>query len=291
MGMMRKRRRLSLREGVLLALIAACVLAFASPNAAHSQTTTFDPAHSGADDTQQRAQRWQALQVAVFGQRKVEPDTASLIKLDAPPRALDAALVPVGIELSKPVKSVWLIIDNNPGPLAGHFTFGPKADARSLKLRVRVNEYTFIHAVAETTDGKLVGTEKFVKAAGGCSAPAGADDAQALQALGLMKLRLLNEFTPNKPVQAQLMIRHPNFNGMQMNQVTRVYTPARFIKSTDVTYNGSSVFHLDSDISLATDPVITFGFVPREKGQLKVIVKDSKDQLFDQSFDVPAPVS
>jgi sulfur-oxidizing protein SoxY len=78
---------------------------------------------------------------------------------------------------------------------------------------------------------------------------------------------------------------------MQMNQVTRVYTPARFIKSTDVTYNGSSVFHLDSDISLATDPVITFGFVPREKGQLKVIVKDSKDQMFDQSFDVPAPVS
>jgi len=291
MGMMKKRRRLSLREGLLLAAIAACILAFASPNAAHSQTTTFDPAHSGADDTQQRAQRWAALQKAVFGERKVETDTASLIKLDAPPRALDAALVPVGIELAKPVKSVWLIIDNNPGPLAGHFTFGPKADAHNIKLRVRVNEYTFIHAVAETTDGKLIGTEKFVKAAGGCSAPAGADDAEALKSMGLMKLRLLNEFSPAKPLQAQLMIRHPNFNGMQMNQVTRMYTPAQFIKTTDVTYNGGSVFHLESDISLASDPVITFGFTPHEKGQLKVVVTDSKDQTFDQSFDVPAPVS
>jgi sulfur-oxidizing protein SoxY len=289
--MIRKKRRISVREGVLMALLAACILAFASPNAAHSQTTTFDPAHSGADDTQQRAQRWQTLQTAVFGQRKVENDTGALITLDAPPRALDVALVPIGIELAKPVKSVWLIIDNNPGPLAGHFTFGPDADARNLKLRVRVNEYTFIHAVAETADGKLVGTEKFVKAAGGCSAPAGADDAEALKSMGLMKLKLLNEFSKNKPVQAQLMIRHPNFNGMQMNQVTRMYTPARFIKSTDVTYNGSSVFHLESDISLASDPVITFGFVPRETGRLKVVVKDSRDQMFDQSFDVPAPVS
>jgi len=291
MGMMKKRRRLSIRDGLLLAVLVACILAFASPNAAHSQTSTFDPAKSGADDTHQRAQRWQALQIALFGQRKVEPDTASLIKLDAPPRALDAALVPIGIELAKPVKNVWLIIDNNPGPLAGHFTFGPKADPQSLRLRVRVNEYTLVHAVAETTDGKLISTEKFVKAAGGCSAPAGADDVEAIKAMGTMKLKLLNEFAADKPVQAQLMIRHPNFNGMQMNQVTRMYTPARFIKTTEVTYNGDSVFRLESDISLASDPVITFGFVPREKGQLKVVVKDSKDQMFAQSFDVPAPVS
>jgi len=294
MGMNRKRRRgWSAREALFTSLLAACILIFASPNAAHSQTTTFDPARSGQDDTAARAQRWQALQKAVFGQRTVENDTASLITLDAPPRALDAALVPIGIELApgKAVKSVWLIVDNNPGPLAGHFTFGPKADPRSIKLRVRVNEYTYIHAVAETADGKLIAVEKFVKAAGGCSAPAGADDSEALKSMGLMKLKLLNAFSTSQPMQAQLMIRHPNFNGMQMNQTTRTYTQARYIKSTDVTYNGNSVFHLDSDISLATDPVITFGFVPHEKGQLKVIVQDSKNDKFDQSFDVPAPVS
>jgi sulfur-oxidizing protein SoxY len=295
MGMMRRKKRgLSIREALLIALLAACILAFASPNAAHAQTTTFDPAKTGQDDSAERAARWKALQEAIFGQRKVENDTASLIQLEAPPRALDAALVPISIDIApnKSVKSVWLVIDNNPGPLAGHFTFGPKADPRTLKLRVRVNEYTYIHAVAETNDGKLYGTEKFVKAAGGCSAPAGADDAEALKSMGLMKLKLLNEFSVGQPVQAQLMIRHPNFNGMQMNQVTRMYTPARFIKSTDVSYNGGSVFHLDSDISLATDPVITFGFVPREKGKLKVVVTDSKDGKFDQTFDVPAaPVS
>jgi sulfur-oxidizing protein SoxY len=283
MGMIRRNRRnMTHREALLLAILTACLLVFASPNAARA-------APDGADDTALRAERWKALQQTLFGQRKVQ-DGNTLIKLDAPPRALDAALVPVSIELTgeKPVKSVWLVIDNNPGPLAGHFTFGPTADPRSIKTRVRVNEYTFIHAVAETTDGTLYSTEKFVKAAGGCSAPAGPDDAEALKAMGSMKLKLLNPYAAGKPMQAQLMIRHPNFNGMQMNQITRFYTPARFIKSTDVTYNGAKVFHLDSDISMSTDPVITFGFVPPDKGQLKVVVRDSKDTQFDQSFEVPA---
>ena len=31
------------------------------------------------------------------------------------------------------------------------------------------------------------------------------------------------------------MIRHPNFSGMQMNQVTRDYTPARYINKVAVT--------------------------------------------------------
>ena len=62
------------------------------------------------------------------------------------------------------------------------------------------------------------------------------------------------------------MIRHPNFNGMQMDQITRDFTPPRFIRTIDASYDGAPIFHLDSDISLSTDPVITFGFVPEKKG-------------------------
>jgi hypothetical protein len=38
---------------------------------------------------------------------------------------------------------------------------------------------------------------------------------------------------------------------------------------------------------MSTDPVITFGFVPQAKGQMKVVVRDSKDASFDHTFDVP----
>jgi len=84
------------------------------------------------------------------------------------------------------------------------------------------------------------------------------------------------------------MIRHPNFNGMQMDQVTRHYTPAHFIRTIDITYGDQSVMHVDSDIALSTDPVITFGFIPRQNGKLKVLVSDSKGKQFEQSFEVAA---
>lgn len=269
---------MTIRKGLMLVSAMIALGSFAAASAVDTQI----------DDAAARAERWKALQEAIFGNRKVL-DGNGIIELDAPPRALDAALVPIGLQLSadKSIKAVYLVIDNNPSPLAAHITFGPKADARSIKLRVRVNEYTFMHAVAETTDGKLYATEKYVKAAGGCSAPAGSDDKEALKDIGRMKLRLLGEFAAGEPIQAQLMIRHPNFNGMQMNQVTRFYTPPRFIKSTEVTYEGSKVFHLESDISISTDPVIIFGFVPQAKGELQVAIRDSDDATFSGSFDVP----
>jgi sulfur-oxidizing protein SoxY len=247
------------------------------------------PARADDDDNAAaRASRWQALQKALFPGRSLQ-DGSGIVKLDAPPRALDAALVPIGIDLTgaKPVKGVYLVIDGNPSPLTAHFSFGPKADPHSLKLRVRVDQYTDMHAIAESQDGHLFVATKFVKASGGCSAPAGADDTAALADLGRMKLHLIGEFAAGKPEQAVLMVRHPNFNGMQMNQITRYYTPPRFIRTIDATYEGGSIFHLDSDISLSTDPVITFGFVPQAKGQLKIVVRDSKDAIFDHSFDVP----
>lgn len=249
----------------------------------------FMPAIRADDEAAARAERWLELQRAIFKDRKVQ-DGAGVIQLDAPSRALDAALVPLAVTLTgdKPIRTVYLVIDNNPGPLAGRFTFGPSADPRMLKVRMRVNTYTNIHAVAEDASGALYSVEQFVKAAGGCSAPAGSNDAKALESLGQMKFRLLEEFAVNKPVQAQLMIRHPNFNGMQMDQVTRHYTPAHFIRTIDITYEGEKVLRADSDIALSTDPVISFGFVPRRKGTLKVEVTDSKDQRFVREFDVPS---
>jgi sulfur-oxidizing protein SoxY len=243
-------------------------------------------------DAVARAERWKILQEAIFSDRTVR-DGAGVIELEAPPRALDAALVPVSLRLvgNKPIKSLYLVIDNNPSPLSARITFGPKADPRSMTLRVRVDEYTLMHAIAEAADGSLYLAEKFVKAAGGCSAPAGSSSEQALKEIGRMKLKLLGAFEAGKPVQAQLMIRHPNFNGMQMDQITRYYTPARFIRTTEVSYEGDRVFHLESDISISSDPVIVFGFVPQAKGKLEVVVRDTDDATFAHSFDVPPPAS
>jgi sulfur-oxidizing protein SoxY len=276
------------RLAPVLVLGTLAVLGRSAATCAEDDSQAIMRAHA-AEDAAERAARWQELQHAIFGARSLQ-DGAAVIQIEAPEHALDAALVPITLTMKSaaPIKSLYLVIDNNPAPVAGHFTFGPRADPRTVKLRVRVNQYTFIHAVAETPDGKLYVSQQFVKMSGGCSAPAGANDAEALKDVGLMKLHLLGPFSPGKPLQAQLMIRHPNFNGMQMDPMTRDYTPARFIRTIDASYDGAAVFHLDADISLSTDPVITFGFLPDKKGTMQLVVRDSSNALFNHSFDVPA---
>ena len=258
--------------------------------AAAAMTATIVPSFAGVGDTdQQREQRWQDLSKQIFDGKTPTVDDQA-IKLDAPVRAEDAALVPITITLANPkdVKALYLVIDDNPSPVAAHFNFGPDMDPKEIKLRVRVNTYTDMHAVAETRDGKLLQTVKFVKASGGCSAPMGVSDEEAMKGVGQMKLKLAGDVAANKPVDATLMIRHPNFNGMQMNQATRQYTPARYIQSIDVTYDDKKVFDLATDISLASNPVINFDLLPSTaKGSLQVAVKDSQNGQWTKSFGVP----
>lgn len=245
-------------------------------------------AAQAADDKAEREARWTELRQTVFGDRKVED--GDLLSLDTPVRAEDAAMVPIALQSSKAgdVKAATLFIDDNPAPLAAKIVFGPAGDASLTKLRVRVNTYTNVHAVAETADGRLVETVKFVKASGGCAAPVGASDEEAMKGMGEMRLRVRDEVTPGKPAVATLMIRHPNFSGMQMDQVTRTYTPARYIKTIKVTYNDKDVFTLDGDISVSSNPVIEFGFKPdAAKGKITVAATDTENAHWEKTFDVP----
>lgn len=239
------------------------------------------------EDQADRMARWKDLSHQVFGDRKLE-NGAKFIAIDAPDRAMDAALVPVGVKISgrKGIKGLYLLVDDNPVPLAAHFTFGPAADPKEMRIRIRLEQYTYIHAVIEGGDGKLYQAARFVKAAGGCSAPAGPQE-EALKGLGQMKLQTMATYTPGKTMEVQLNIRHPNFNGMQMDQVTRYYTPARYINQAEVSYDGRQVFHFEGGISMSSDPAITFGFTPREKGELTVVAQDSKETVFEHVFPIP----
>ena len=53
---------------------------------------------------------------------------------------------------------------------------------------MRIAEYTNVRAIAETSDGQLYMASRFVKASGGCSAPALKDHEQAMARLGQMKI-------------------------------------------------------------------------------------------------------
>jgi sulfur-oxidizing protein SoxY len=261
----------------MAALMIACAAAGLAPRPAAAQT-----------DEAVRRERWDELRHAIFQQRAVDSGLAAL-RIEAPPRALDAALVPVTVTYAgaDKVTALYLIVDGNPSPLAGTFRFGPAADMHELRTRLRVDQYTLIHAVAEFADGRLIAADAFVKAAGGCSAPASGDPALAMRRMGQMRLRVQGEAVADRPVTAELLVSHPNANGMQMDPLTRLYTPARYVRSVRISFGEEKILDLDGDISLSEDPAFTFTFIPRGAGPLHVEVDDSRQTVFRHDFDVP----
>ena len=119
---------------------------------------------------------WPSIRDALFEGRELK-DGAGLIALEAPKQAQDAAVVPVTIKALQPqtperyIKTVHLIVDENPAPVAGVFHLYPQSGSATIGTRIRVDQYTNLHAVAETSDGELYVVERFIKAAGGCSRP------------------------------------------------------------------------------------------------------------------------
>lgn len=242
------------------------------------------------DSPAARENRWRYLEKSVFDGQTATPDS-KIVALEAPIRAEDASLVPMTITLSDRIKELYLIIDDNPAPVAAHFIFGPAGDPHNVKLRVRVNSYTNVHAVAALQDGRLVEDVKFVKASGGCSAPMGESDEEATKGMGEMRLKFSGAVTPGVPTDATLMVKHPNFNGMQMNQMTRMTTPARFIDRITVKDGGALVFDLEASLSLATNPVLSFNFMPQPAGPVTVEIHDTDGGHWRQDFAYPSAIN
>jgi len=243
-----------------------------------------------ADD---RQARWTQIKTSLFGDRRVQ-DGTNVVALKTPYRAMDAAVVPVDIraELRQSpgrfIKTLYLVIDMNPSPVAAVIHFPTARPWHDLSTRVRVNAYTNIRAIAESNDGGLYMTANFVKASGGCSAPSLKDPAAAAAQRGRMKLVLPEAFKPGQEITAQLLIKHPNSSGLQFDQVSREFIPADFIRTIRVSYQGETLFTADTNISISEDPSIRFNFIPQPSGLLTVYAKDSTGMEYAKSFKVEA---
>jgi len=230
---------------------------------------------------------WPALAADVFDGRPLE-ESDGVIALEAPYRAEDAAVVPLTIRTSLPegdsrhVSKVTLVIDENPSPVAAEFSFGARARVSELTTRVRVDTYSKIHAVAELSDGSLHVTETFVKASGGCSAPAGKNPDEALANLGKMKLR---QFSPKGAAstdsrEVQLMIRHPNNSGLQMDQLSRNYIPLHIVRDLKISQGTDLVLRVEGGISISEDPNFRFTFRSNGAKTLTVDAVDTEEKAF-----------
>ena len=237
---------------------------------------------------------WPGLVQDIFNNRPMD-DGTGVIAIEMPYRAEDAAIVPVTLRVKIPpadtrrVVAITLVIDQNPAPMAARFELGQDSSVSEISTRVRVNSYTDVHAVAELSDGKLYMTKTFVKASGGCSAPAAKNADEANARLGQIRFRQFAKPTDGPQSgarEAQIMIGHPNNSGLQMDQVTRLYIPAFFINELRIWQDDSLVLAMQGGISISEDPNIRFSYVPNGAKRIRVEAKDTEGHVFQNEWKI-----
>ncbi len=231
---------------------------------------------------------WPGLVQDIFKNRPIH-DGAGVIAIEMPYRAEDAAIVPVTLRSklspddNRRMLAITLVIDQNPAPMAARFELGPDANVTEISTRVRVNNYTDVHAVAELSDGQLYMTKTYVKASGGCAAPAARNADEAKGRLGQMRYRQFarpGQGPANGAREAQIMIGHPNNSGLQMDQVTQLYIPAFFVNELRLWQDDSLVLAMEGGISVSEDPNIRFTYVSRGAKRFRAEARDTEGHIF-----------
>jgi sulfur-oxidizing protein SoxY len=237
---------------------------------------------------------WPGLVQDLFNNRPMN-DGTDVIGIEMPYRAEDAAIVPVTLRTklspgdSRRIAKITLVIDQNPAPMAAKFELGSDANVSEISTRVRINNYTDVHAVAELSDGQLYVIKTYVKASGGCSAPAAKNAEEAKNRIGQMRYRQFAR-SGQGPVsgarEAQIMIGHPNNSGLQMDQVTQLYIPAFFINELRLTQDDSLVLAMEGGISISEDPNFRFTYVSNGAKTFRAEARDTDGHTFQHDWKI-----
>jgi len=232
------------------------------------------------------------LRPQYFGEREIA-EGKDLIELRVPPRAEDAGVVPISVNAKIPqsaeryIRTLYVFIDRNPKPLAGKFELTPAMGKADMAMRLRINQFTNVRVVAETSDGRLYMDTGYTRASGGCSAPPPfLELKEARERIGEMKFHAQSTEADADVALGQLLISHPNITGMQLDQRTRAYLPAEYVTRVALKFNGEHILSAETDISISEDPSFRFFFKPHTGGTMTAEMTDSKGRQFSHSFKV-----
>ncbi len=260
-------------------VIAACLSVLALGTSAQAQAAE-NPLTEGAT--------WSDLSYNVLGD--AQPTLGDdVVTLDAPYRAYDAATVPITIRQTDPaadIDSLILVVDENPAPVVAEIEFADAMLPLDFETRVRVNQYSNVRAIATTAEGGQFMTGRFVKASGGCSAPATKDPELALASMGQVRLKYFGD-APQQSVarrEAQIMIRHPNYSGLQRDQITQLFIVAHFIDVLEVRQGDDLLFRLTGGISISENPVFRFSYDDNGSETISIRAEDTEGNVFEQEM-------
>ena len=236
---------------------------------------------------------WPELREMLYENQPILP-AGRVVALQAPYRAQNDLRTVVGAEINAPpggkITAVTLVIDENPMPVSAVFRFAEPLPRFSFNGTFRINGPTPVHVIAETEDGRLFAADSFVKTSGvgACAAPPGTDVKEALANLGKMTIRfgggagaqtvkslLSGTVAADITRQMSLGVSHPSHSGLQMDQISMLFIPARYVEKVKIDVNGGAFVDITGSISLSENPELTLS-VPKATRNVGVTLTDSE---------------
>jgi|TARA_B100001758_G_scaffold108165_1_gene92653 sulfur-oxidizing protein SoxY len=206
----------------------------------------------------------------LYGSQKIV-QTKDII-IDSPYRAIDSGDVPIVITTkSKDLIKFTLIIDENPTPCCATFEFVGLLPY--IETNIRVNAYTHLTVVAEDIDGNLYVNRKYIKAAGGCSATPIVDNDVPKDKIDIIDDKL--HFDKKK-----IQFNHPNYSGLQFNQLTRTEIPADYIDSV-VVKTSKGIFSYEGTIGISQNHYFTLFSGDIEK----IVYTDNLGNNYEENYE------
>ncbi|WP_424985430.1 quinoprotein dehydrogenase-associated SoxYZ-like carrier [Microbulbifer sp. S227A] len=233
---------------------------------------------------------WPDLSASIFDARPLH-DGSDYIAIDSPYRSSDDARTLIAAQIEAPrgrlLGKVTLVLDENPMPVSAVFSFDQPLPRFYFQTTMRINGPTPLHVVAETTDGQLFVAGSFVKTSGqgACAAPPGTDPKEALATLGNMRIGIdalqgtgtsldLMGDPALRDRQVDVDISHPSHSGMQMDQISLLFIPMRYVETVGIDLDGAGYVDLTGSISLSENPRVSLS-VPARTRTIDVTMTDT----------------
>ncbi|MDK3073890.1 quinoprotein dehydrogenase-associated SoxYZ-like carrier [Sedimentitalea sp. JM2-8] len=230
---------------------------------------------------------WPDLRAALYADQSLTL-AGNAIRIDTPYRTQDDTRTRIAASLRAPegqtIQSVTVILDENPMPVSAVFDLHQPLPQFDFEATMRVNGPTPVHVVARTSDNRLLMSESFVKTSGtgACAAPPGTDPEKALASLGRMQLDVTAPDLTARLTQAGteaagtlgIAISHPSHSGMQMDQISLLFIPARYVHTLDVDIDDTPFARITGSISLSENPQVAIS-IPAAARAVAVTMTDT----------------
>lgn len=228
-------------------------------------------------------------------------DGKSIIKLDIPDRPENGAVVPVEVEIEHPmdennyISKITILTEKNmlKHAVTAHYT--PQNAMAYLFTNIKLSETQLVYVLAETNSGKVYKTTKKISVSeGSCVEGKKTKESDYVIIVDKAHKEISNEekelkstkYKKDEVVKVVSFLVHPMETGFREDKYSGELKPKFFIQKATAFLDDKEIARFEFDATTSTNPKIIFPLKIKDKGVLKIIYENNKNELIEKTINI-----